>query len=362
MAKATRQSNIELLRIIAIMGVVVLHINNPFLGGGLSYVQHGSLNFYALYALESLFMCAVDLFMLISGYFMCNGKSRDLWKPIELILQVILINEALYICQKILSHGSLSWGTIIRNLIPANYFVILYCTVYLVSPFINKLIDSLSDRGFRNFVIVLFLLFSIYPSAVDVLGELQGEAFIGLSTVGAYGSQWGYTFINFAMMYIFGAYLRKCRSKLNEAGSPVLIGALVCCVMILVLWARINDKTGYFAERTAWDYCNPVVIIEAAIIFVLFTRLNIGAVKPVNIMAKACFTTFLIHPALIKYIPIETLVSENTVVMLLKIFVYVAAIYAVSWIVYIVYSAVTGPVFRTLRKRFEIPLIDAGGR
>lgn len=362
MAKSTRQSNVELLRILAIMGVVVLHINNPALGGGLSYVQHGSLNFYVLYALESLFMCAVNVFMLISGYFMCKGKSRDLWKPIELIIQVILINEALYICQKIVSHGSISWGSVIRNLIPANYFVILYCTVYIVSPFINKLIDSLSDRGFRNFVIVMFLLFAVYPSAVDVLSELQGEAFIGLSTVGAYGSQWGYTFINFAMMYIIGAYIRKCRSKLNEAGSPALIGALVCCLMILVVWARINDKTGYLAERTAWDYCNPVVIIEAAIIFVLFTRLNIGTVQPVNLLAKACFTTFLIHPALIRFIPIEAIVTGNTVLMLLIIFVYVAAIYAVSWIVYIVYSAVTGPVFRILRKRFEIPLIDAGDR
>ena len=362
MPKASRQSNVELLRIIAIIGVVVLHINNPFLGGGLSYVQHGSLNFYVLYALESLFMCAVDLFMLISGYFMCNGKTRDLWKPIELIVQVILINESLYICQKLVSHGSISWGSVIKNLIPANYFVILYCTVYIVSPFINKLIDSLSERGFRNFIIVLFLLFAVYPSVVDVLGELQGEAFIGLSTVGAYGSQWGYTFINFAMMYIIGAYIRKCWSKLGEAGRPALIGALVCCVMILVAWARINDKTGYLAERTAWDYCNPVVIIEAAIIFVLFTRLNIGTVKPVNILAKACFTTFLVHPALIRFIPIEAIVTGNTVLMLLKILVYVAAVYAVSWIVYIVYSAVTGPVFRALRKRFEIPLIDAGDR
>ncbi len=360
MAKATRQSNVELLRIIAIMGVVVLHINNPALGGGLSYVQHGSLNFYVLYAFESLFMCAVDLFMLISGYFMCNGKSRNLWKPIELIVQVILINEALYICQKLMSHGSLSWESVIRNLIPANYFVILYCTVYIVSPFINKLIDSLSDKGLRNFVIVLFLLFSIYPTVVDVLGELQGAAIIGLSTVGAYGSQWGYTFINFAVMYIFGAYLRKCRSKLSEAGSMALIGALICCVMILLVWARVNDKIGYLAERTAWDYCNPVVIIEAAIIFVLFTRLNIGTVKPINLMAKACFMTFLIHPALIKYIPIETIVSSNTVIMLLKIFVYVDAVYVVSWIVYIVYSAVINPVFRALKKRFRIPLIDAG--
>lgn len=35
MAKKDRQSNIELLRILAIMGVIVLHYNNPIIGGGL---------------------------------------------------------------------------------------------------------------------------------------------------------------------------------------------------------------------------------------------------------------------------------------------------------------------------------------
>lgn len=362
MSKTARQSNIELLRILAIMGVVVLHINNPALGGGLSYVQHGSLNFYILYALESLFMCAVNLFMLISGYFMCGSKARDLWKPIELIIQVIVINECVYICQKLITHGSLSWGSFLRNLIPANYFVILYCAVYIASPFINKLIASLTDKGFRNLVIVLFLLFSVYPTLVDILGEFQGSAFIGLSTIGAYGSQWGYTFINFAMMYIIGAYLRKSKTKQSEAGSPALIIILICCVAILVIWARINDRIGYLAERTAWDYCNPVVIVEAAVIFMLFTRLHLGTVKTVNVMAKACFTTYLLHPALISYIPVESVVGSNPLMMLIRIFAYVIAVYVVSLAVYIAYGAVTAPVFRALRARYSLPLIDAGDR
>lgn len=33
MKKRERQSNIELLRVLAIMGVIVLHYNNPVMGG-----------------------------------------------------------------------------------------------------------------------------------------------------------------------------------------------------------------------------------------------------------------------------------------------------------------------------------------
>lgn len=92
-----RQSNIELLRMFAIMGVIVLHYNNPAMWGGISYVVKGGLNYYILYLLESTFVCGVDLFMLISGYFMCESKIRSLWKPIRLIVQVIVFRETIYL-------------------------------------------------------------------------------------------------------------------------------------------------------------------------------------------------------------------------------------------------------------------------
>ena len=76
--KVERQSNIELLRILAIMGVIVLHYGNPSMGGGRSDVKESSINSYVLYLVISLFACAVDLFMIISGYFMCNSKAINL--------------------------------------------------------------------------------------------------------------------------------------------------------------------------------------------------------------------------------------------------------------------------------------------
>ena len=39
-----RQSNIELLRILAILGVILLHYNNDSSGGGFRFVEPGSLN------------------------------------------------------------------------------------------------------------------------------------------------------------------------------------------------------------------------------------------------------------------------------------------------------------------------------
>lgn len=55
----TRNSNIELLRIILMIMVITLHFNNGEMGGAFNLVQAGTLNFHFLYFLESLIMTAL---------------------------------------------------------------------------------------------------------------------------------------------------------------------------------------------------------------------------------------------------------------------------------------------------------------
>lgn len=62
-----RDSNIELLRILTICGVVILHYNGT---QAFSFVNDNSLNYYILLFLEGLCICAVnlfDMFLLLVG-------------------------------------------------------------------------------------------------------------------------------------------------------------------------------------------------------------------------------------------------------------------------------------------------------
>ena len=356
MAKKERQSNIELLRILAIMGVIILHYNNPVIGGGIAYAQKGSLNFYILYGLESVFICAVDLFILISGYFMCESKRRNLWKPIELIVQVMLFNEAIYLMRAALHTVPFSIKSAVMALIPANYFVILYCVVFLISPFLNVLIEELSEKSFRTFVLLSVLLFSVVATVVDVLGELRGQEFKGLSTVGLYGSQWGYSIVNFILMYLIGAYLRKGKSKIVEWEIRKLCLCLIADVALIVVWARVNDKTGFFAERSAWEYCNPLIIFEAVIIFILFGRINLGINKVINGLAEGAFSVFLLHQVFIPHLQIKKFVTGNTILMLLHIHGCAIIIYLLCWCVHKVYHLITDPIFNRFSSKHMIML------
>ena len=212
--KAERQSNIELLRILASMAVIILHYINPNAGGALLYVKtQGGVNEAVMRLLESLFANAVNLFIMIMGYFMCQSQKRDLWKPIELIVQTSFICGSLQVAAIIWSGQSLSIETLAKAFVPRNYFVILYCCVYVISPYINILIDSLSKRILKLMVTTIMIVFCAYPTLVDAVGNITGFDTAGLSSIGLYGSQWGYTIVNFVIMYIMGVYVRKCNLK-----------------------------------------------------------------------------------------------------------------------------------------------------
>jgi hypothetical protein len=189
-----------------------------------------------------------------------------------------------------------------------------------------------------------------------VLGELRGKQILGLSTIGLYGSQWGYSIVNFMLMYLTGAYLKKEYNKLTVFASWKLITIFFINTALLVAWARVNDKIGIFTERSAWEYCNPLIICEAAVVFILFSRINIGVNKIINYLAEGVFTVFLLHSVFIPYLQIEKYVTGNTVPMILHILGCMVGIYVACWCVHKIYHWITDPIFKKLSSKYSIKL------
>lgn len=51
-----------------------------------------SLDEYYLYATESIFICAANVFIMISAYFLCTTYERKFIKVVELIILVVVVN------------------------------------------------------------------------------------------------------------------------------------------------------------------------------------------------------------------------------------------------------------------------------
>lgn len=355
MLKKERSSNIELLRILSMLGVVILHYNSPENGGAFAAVLPGSLNYGLLYFLEAVFIIAVNLFVLISGFFLSTSQKRNPWKIIWLIVQVSLFSAALYLVGVLLGPEPFSFQTLVRHLIPANYFVILYSALYLISPYLNLVLQALKNRrnALRNMLILLGILFCVWSSLVDLAETLLGTQFPGLSTVSLNGSQQGYSIVNFALMYLIGGYLRVNPPK--PVKSWKLLAAFVVNAAILVGWAHFGSLFGRDTRSLAWAYCNPLVIVNAILLFQLFRNWEFCSRKSINRLAEGAFSVFLLHPALYRFFRIPAVVNGNPLFLLGHVLITSVCIYLICWCVWWVYHTVTKPIFTWIEKKIPIP-------
>lgn len=352
-----RKSNIELLRIFTICGVIILHYNNPLIGSGITFAS--GINKVVLYFVESICACAVDLFMLISGYFMCVSYKRNLSKPLSLVFQVASVALGIYLLKCLLGLDVVTVKGIVRRCIPTNYFAILYISVYFISPVINVIFRTVSKQGAKRILVILFMLVSVWPTVVDLMSELIGNEWVGLSSIGMYGSQWGYTVINFAFMYYIGGYIRHFGFEIGNLRKQLLL--LIMSTCCLSFWAFANDYTGFFTERSAWEYCNPLVIFNAILIFNIFSRISIKQSRVINSFAKASFMVFLLQNNFFKYINISKYVSGLLPVMLLHMLLSAVGIYVICWGIDFVYQLTLNRLFThvlTKVKLFSYDLYD----
>ena len=134
------------------------------------------------------------------------------------------------------------------------------------------------------------------------------------------------------------------------------------CLGVLFLWAKMNDTTGFFTERSAWEYCNPILIFEAVTIFILFKKMNLGVKGLINRFAEGVFTVFLLHDRFIRRIGIMHYVNENVIIMIFHIIVSVVAIYFICFLVYIIYGRVENKVFSLFSQKIKLPLLKIESR
>lgn len=340
--KRERQSNIELLRIIAMSMVIFLHYFNAEIGGGIVYVQKGTVNEVLLQILEAISICAVNVFVMISGYFLSGSNKRTLGKALVLLIQVILYRLLFYIIQCTFFSRVLTIKGIVVRLLPVNWFVVLYVVLYLISPFINIAFHRLKVESAKLTMTLFLVLFSIWPTVVDMIQQLAGTELMGLSTLGMYGSQRGYTITQFVVCYMIGMATHEFNLKALEIYGKklekrTLTVAFLAEVTLLTIWGYINPYTGR-------EYCNPLVITEAWTLFMLFLKINIKKNMLINNLALSTFSVFLIHSYILPYLKTDLFVNTSIVALLFHIICSTIIIYLISYVVDRIYHKFIGSI------------------
>ena len=71
-----RKSGIELFRVVLMIMIIGLHYLNGYMGGALQYTNEGTFNWYLIRFIESMFIIAVDCFIIINIYIIIYSNYK----------------------------------------------------------------------------------------------------------------------------------------------------------------------------------------------------------------------------------------------------------------------------------------------
>ena len=272
-----RESNLELLRIVAMLLVLLVHYiptRNEITPENFQLDTWGTiLNI----ELKSLAFVCVNCFILVSGYFGIKFKFKSF---ANLLFQtafwgIFCIAIALY-CPFIdvpqfnalkAFIESLSWG----------WFVKGYIILFVMSPILNAFIASVNASTLGKYLIIFYLLSTI------------GGYFLGFPDF-----RKGMSALSLIGIYLTGAYLHKegvislfKRGRKFNLSMYFTWGGVLLIINILLLLLGI--------KTSPYGYLNPIIILMSVYLFLYFKGLNMGYIHWINFLSASAFSIYLFH-------------------------------------------------------------------
>lgn len=275
----SRLSNIELLRIFSMLGVLIVHADF----GALGWPSHAELLSTPTYTIirtfiEAFAIVAVNVFVLISGWFGIKFRWSSLFK---LLFQCMFFFFGIYIIGRLwgfIQIGTLKGIYMCLMMSENAWFVKCYIGMFIFAPIMNSFIENASEKQIKIFLYLFFIFQSIY----------------GWISNGADFVKDGYSTFSFMGLYILARYIHIYRPKwtqwsINKDIMAYVILSSITAISILLL---IYLDKFYFYIFTKYS---SILIIGAALFLLLaFSKLSICN-KTINSIATSCFAVYLFH-------------------------------------------------------------------
>ncbi|MCR5656305.1 MAG: acyltransferase family protein [Butyrivibrio sp.] len=363
-----RQSNIELLRILAALGVIILHYNNPTYGKGFTNAAPFSANQFVLILLEALTICAVNVFVIITGYFMVNAKRADIFKPVRLLFQQVFFAIVSFAICFIYLKGNFPKEKLVSFIAPLSWFTMIFSALYLLSPFLNLLWHAMDYHARKTLLLVMFVLFSICSIIADIPQFLLNWKMQGVSFLGIEGDQSGYNIIQFIFMYYLGCMIRDVSEngdkagtenkdffhKINKTGTAVCAYVMSTAVILGATYVEMLVSKDLPPINSSFlDYNNPFVILQAVSLLVIFKNMKIQNTRLINSTSASTFTVYILHARFFELLGVGNYFPDQPLVLLGNVLVIAAAVYVLCDICHAAYGFITKPLGRFIESKWE---------
>lgn len=284
MNRKQRCSSIELLRIIIMMMIVGRHFA---IHGGFSFDRQISIPKLWWNVLEMGGNLAVVTFVMISGYYLIDNNSLriNIRKVLKLGGIIYFYSIILLCISFFINKDFINKYNIINTFFPISnslwWFASTYFVLYLLHPFLNKLLLNLSKKQYQVFLISILIIVSIIPNIS--LGKNQ------LCEL-----------IEFILFYSISSYIRLFGLFDEYTTKQYFIWFVVFSVVKFLLYLTpdlIELNHDWITAHFTYAYKRNSIftIMQAVNLFLAFNKMNIKYIPFINRIASTTFGVYLVH-------------------------------------------------------------------
>lgn len=315
--KKQRQVNIEILRIIAMILVLVGHYNRP-INGDVSYdlMHSDALKAIGIAELKSWTFVCVPCFVMISGYFGIKWKRRGLMNYLFQILYWSILVYLLCYCLGVIDFNITKLGTRVFTSILGNWFFFCYLGVYMLAPLVNAFAEKSSENEIRNMVLAFFGFQTVFGWILKVNGEFA----MGMTSISLLG------------YYLLGAYIKRTSATIFKMGALANLISFIAIGQVCVL---LNCATQYLGfEKDVYSYISPLQIMQTIFLFLFCKTLIVSERwnKFILFFSSSAFAGLLLHSWEGNTIYVNGLhwIDENLPLPAIATFIYIILFFAIA--------------------------------
>lgn len=318
-----RLSNIELLRILAMLMIMLIHlccaIGSPNKN---DFINHPYFSITRT-SIEYISIVGVNVFVLISGWFGITFKWKRLF---ELYFQIFFFGLLMLIWGLIVNKSSFSLGGLIGMLTMGNndyWFLKVYVMLYIISPVLNAYIENVSQKSFKTILIAMGVFLFYY-------GWITPDS-----------TKWlvkGYCLVWFCFLYLLSRYIRLYKTRLSQFSAKTDLIIYLVFTAILIVFG-ILESYYQIDLKGRWNYyLNPFVLCPAIYLLLFFSKIRFSS-KIINTIAISSVAAFLLHANQNFYAGnyLKTIqdwfVSESPVFFLLISIAFIVLLYLIAVII-----------------------------
>ncbi len=297
--KKTRDSGMELLRIICMFMVIGVHAcaRGYFYDSG---VAVGGFVASCTSWIRLLFRPAVNTFVLITGYYMVKTKfniAKSYKRVLRLYVTVLFYSIVLSVIFLIAGpkYYNIDGNEVtILNIVLKMFFPVLsrrwyfitdYILLCLFAPFLNIILQNIKKKDYKLLLAITTFVMCIW----FFLAKLR--AFDHVIVTYAYVPE-GKNVFCFLYIYMIGGYIRLHVKKQEKANPKYLLYAVGCWALNRVL--ELDIMRALELEDIVTKYTNPLVILMAVFWVMYFKDLHFYS-NTINKVASTTLGVYIIH-------------------------------------------------------------------